>query len=198
MNAAGGLLDAVGDLVELWPRLVTATGGRGIGQPSHKSRPPASLTVVTLVMDVTIASREGAQELARRIWPDTRDNLRAVAGVLTRVPDQDMIDWWTGAIIDWTGRARTVLGYQPELPRWVHGAQCPFCRATVAHSQQDGEAWVVPAIGVQWVEHSPEQWEVQAVHCRACGAQWTREINLHLLVEMALTQQWQDTIAQQQ
>lgn len=181
--------DAVAQLVALWPRLQTATGLRGAGQPSHKSRPPATLSVVSLVVDITLAAREGAQDLANHVDPDTPTNLELIAGALIERPDPDLVDWWTSATIEWTHRARIVLGIVRELPRWVHGARCPSCRAMVATHRQDGETWAIPAIGVTWAECGDDQWEVTALHCRACGGTWARGTDLDQLVVTMLANQ---------
>jgi hypothetical protein len=189
------LMSAVLDLVHLWPRLQTATGGRGIGQPSHKSRPPATLSVVSLVMEVTAAAQESALDVAGHAYPDTTRNLLGIAEALTRNPIPDLVTWWTDAIREWTQRARTLLGLVPELPRWVHGGQCPYCLALVAIVNQDGESWVIPAIGVSWSERPGDEWEVHSLHCRACGVSWTRGQDLDQLVILMLSNQSREVLS---
>lgn len=181
---------AVDGLVALWPRLALANGEvRGSGQPSHKSRPPATLAVVALVMDVTAAAREGADDLLGRMHATTPDNLLGVVYALGQRPDPDLIAWWTTAATDWTHRARVLLGEEPNLTRDVYGAQCPCCDAMFVVLATEGEHRLTPAIGVVWQEQATQQYEVHLVHCRACSATWARGEDLDQLVLIMLATQ---------
>jgi Zn-finger nucleic acid-binding protein len=197
MTEVGALTRAIDSLVKpsassLWDHLTT-TAGRpppGGGQRARKSRPPATLSIVALTMDISAAAREGACDLAGRARPDAPTNLRAIAEALSRRPDDDLTDWWTGAVVEWVHRARHVLGETPSLVRWVYGAACPFCRASVALVRHNAEVLSVPAIAVDWVEGDDaevaDEYRVIAVHCRACGVTWSRGGELDRLVEMML------------
>lgn len=178
---SGELLQVVEELAVLWPRLQTVTGAPGAGQPSHKSRPPATLTVVALVMEVAGAAREGALDLAHQVHRDTVRNLQCVCTALQQQPDHDLVEWWTGAVLDWTRRARLVLGYDPALMRHVYGAACPHCGATMVDAQQDGQRVRIPAIGIAW-DGAGDEWVVHNVHCLGCGNAWARGQDLDTLV----------------
>lgn len=186
---------AIDGLAELWPKLTTATGVRGAGQPSHKSRPPATLSVVALVMEITTAAREGAEEVGMT-YRDPLRNLRVVEFTLRSESDTDLTQWWLESVHDWTRRARVLLGFEPVLPHQQYGAKCPYCSATVATIRDAGETWKVPAIGVTWAEQPFETWCVQSVFCRACGAEWTRGTDLDQLVSMMLRDQMVDVLGE--
>jgi len=178
----------------LWERLSLASGTRplGTGSPVAKSRPPVTLAVVALVMDVTGAAREGAVDLSGRAVGDAAANLRAITGALAEgmdhgSPDLDLIGWWTDAVMDWTSRARTVLGQGPTL-RALRGAECPHCGASIARVRQEGEWWLVPAIAVTWIETAgDDMFSVHALHCRGCGAEWLRGVDLDYLIRSMIT-----------
>lgn len=181
---------AVDTLVALWPRLAVASGeSKGNGHPSHKSRPPATLAVVALVMDVTVAAREGCLDLTGRAHASTPQNLLGVVHGLTEDPSEDQADWWTGAAIEWTHRARVLLGEEPNLTRDVYGARCPHCQSVFTVQRTEGEDRLTPAVGVIWRELQPDHWEVHMVHCRACSSTWARGEDLDYLVMIMLTTQ---------
>lgn len=177
------------DGLSLWDRLSSASGQLGgrNGRPSAKSRPPATLTVVVLVMDVTAAAREGALDLTGRLGADVPGNLALVVDAVPRHPHRDdLTDWWAAALGDWTERARLALGQTPALLRAVYGAHCPVCAARTARVRVNGEALRVPAIGVDWADDGDEQYRVATVHCRACGVTWLRGLDLDELIDRML------------
>jgi hypothetical protein len=137
-------------------------------------------------MEVTAAAKEGAQDLARNVYRDTPKNLMAIAAVLDRKPDADLDAWWFSAVVDWTHRARLILGYDPVLLRHVYGASCPYCSATTVHAPQDGQQVRIPAIGITWSGDEGDEWVVHNVHCHACGATWARGQDLDALVAVML------------
>lgn len=172
--------------VSLWDRL-SASSGRmpaGNGHPSAKSRPPATLTVVVLVMEVTVAARESAYDLAGRVEADVPGNLALVVQAIRGHPNtEDLGCWWSDALADWTARARLALGQTPSLIRAVYGATCPVCARTVARVRLNGETLRVPAIGIDWVDDGSDGFEVHSVHCRACGLSWLRGLDLDELID---------------
>ena len=162
----------------IWDRLQNEAGyGSGPGgRRARASQPPIKLSVVSLVMDVTVAAREGADDLARRVAHDTPSNLWLVQQALLRRPDTDLTDWWVTAIFDWTARARAVLA--PNLLERLYGAACPYCGQSWVSVNQDGEIVRIPTIEVTWDEYS-----VRDVECRLCGAHWVRDQNLSELFD---------------
>jgi hypothetical protein len=194
----GRLVRAVGALIEpgevdtrsLWDRLSGATGVhvQGSGHPTAKSRPPATLACVALVIDITRAAREGAEDLAGRVFASVPSNLYAIVDALDLRPDDDLIDWWADSSNEWTNRARMILGQTPQLLASMHGAVCPYCRATTVRSKHQGEWWVIPAIHVQWDSSDTvaQEYQIHSVHCRACNARWSRGTELDALVDQVI------------
>lgn len=193
---AAELVKSVIELDRLWPSLNTSVGSPGIGQPSHKSRPPATLSVVALVMEVSGAAIECVKELTGKFNREPMVNLRIIAAYLQRQPVVDLIEWWTAAVADWLRRARLLLGYQPVLPHQQYGAACPYCSMSVAVVHEAGEAWRVPAIGLTWIEHEYESWQLQSVYCRNCGAEWVRGIDLDQMVTAVLDTQRRESLSE--
>lgn len=190
-------LDAqIGRLDELWPLLsVSASSARGIGQPSHKSRPPATLSAVALAMEISAATAETVRELTQTFTREPMRNLRRIAAALRGRPNADLISWWSEAVADWVKRARELLGYQPILPHQQYGAACPNCHATVAVVREAGESWNVPAIGMTWTEQEFESWVIHSVYCRNCGIDWTRGVDLDRLLDLLATMQSEQSLS---
>lgn len=187
------LTDALRALIEpdeigsqsLWDRLNRSSGQRAsvAGDHSPKSKPPATLAVVALVIEISGAAREGADDLAGRVYPSVPSNLYAIVDALDLNPNDDLVSWWTEASDDWTQRARQVLGQTPNLMMRLHGARCPYCAATTFVKRQAGETWQLPAISVEWDQTQPiGEYRVRALHCRACDARWLRGVELDNLV----------------
>jgi len=193
---------AVGALIEpsqidsrsLWDALSTATGQHvaGSGHPTAKSRPPATLAGVALVIDITTAAREGADDLAGRIYANVPSNLYAIVDALSISPDDDLISWWTDASNEWATRARSILGQSSELTISLHGARCPYCGAVSVRQRQGGEWWVIPAIHIEWdITQTVADYQVNSIVCRSCDARWLRGPELDRLAADALARNYE-------
>lgn len=170
----GDLVQAARVLGGLWLRLAQANNGaKGNGHPSPKSRPPASLAGVQLVLEVTGAAREGALELCAKTYRNVPDNLLHIATVLEEQDPYDLREWWTGALYEWTHRARVVLGEDPQLMRDIYGARCPECMTMFIMLKVAGEVRLTPTLGVIWREEpNTGDWTIFMVHCRSCAKTW--------------------------
>lgn len=188
----------------IWHQLNTSAqwGSQEPGNSKFGSRPVISTGVVSLIMDITQAAREGANEHApsrERDKPrDTPGNLRAIAANLN---DQDQTEWWTEKIRHWVNEARTVLRLDPPRPRSARGARCPECNANTAYTEQDGEPIRTPALAITWVGpkdqdyHPDTEWKVRAVECRACASTWFRGDSMdELIAKMLYANQTQETM----
>lgn len=172
------------DLVVLgghWDKLAKEVAyGSGDGaRRARGSQPPGKLSVVSLVSEVATAAREGADELAHRYTPDAMANLWLVHEALLAKPDDDLLGWWTEAVVEWTERADAILS--PHKTGRLYGARCPVCGHMLAAVHQDGQLVHVPAIEVFWDEAG-----VRAIGCRVCGGAWLRDNNLSDLVDRTL------------
>jgi hypothetical protein len=154
-------------------------GGASPGPRARGSRPPIKVSVVSLVMEITVAAREGAEDLAHRWTPDSIHNLWLIHGALLARPDDDLITWWSDAVEEWANRGDAIL--QPHLLERLYGAKCPTCGNVSANAYQDGEWVKVPAIEVGWDEDS-----IRVIVCRQCGCRWDREDNLSELINVMI------------
>jgi len=180
----------------LWEQLETSAmwhSGGGSGAGAFGSRPTISTGVVSLIMDISSAASEGAQEHAGEAKRSVPGNLRAIAAKLMAGNDLDQLDWWQTALTKWIRDARAELKLDPVRPRFARGITCPDCGADTATTDQDGETVRTPAIAITWTgpdddEHHPDtDWKVRAVECRVCSATWWRGPDLDRLVSDMLT-----------
>lgn len=170
------VIDLVGGGSEsLWSQLQRSAAheGASAGRPSARSRVPISMTVVSLVIEVSAATAEAAEEHGRRSYDVPADLTTILLGMI-RSADRDVCDWWTDQIRDWIVRAQVALGLAPPGTRWIRGADCPCCDSCWASARVDGELVRTPALAVVWATE-PTGWRVDSIHCRACGASWTRQ-----------------------
>lgn len=181
--ACSALIDPRG--TSLWDRLRVGAGyqSRDGGHPSAKSRPPASLSVVALVLDVTKAVQESALDLVGRLDVDTRDDLCNVLAEIDTRQDVDLIEWWTTSLNDWALRASQLLGHSRVLLRELRGAACPYCDRRTVRSRIDGEWVSKPSIIVDWdSDDLNDVYTIHSLHCRSCNAQWLRGVELDELI----------------
>lgn len=166
-----------------WDQLDAATGSGTGGRSASGSRPPAKLSVVSLVSEVAAAAREGAEDLGRwvrrRVTAHPIENLWLIHGALLAYPDDDLWSWWSDAVVDWDSRANAILAHSTER---LYGAVCPSCGGLWASLTQDGWTSVqVPAIEVVWDEVG-----VRRVWCRNCYRLWERDDDLAELADRVL------------
>ncbi len=175
----------------LWEQLEMSAmwrGGGSSGAGTFGSRPTISTGVVSLIIDVSTAASEGAQEHAGKAHRSVPGNLRAIAAKLMVGKDLDQLDWWQTSLQRWARDARAELKLDPVRPRFARGIHCPDCGADTATTEQDGETVRTPAIAITWTgpdddEHHPDtDWKVRAVECRVCAATWWRGPDLDRLV----------------
>jgi hypothetical protein len=170
------VIDLIGGGSEsLWSQLQRSAAHEGPshGRPAARSRVPISLSVVSLVIEVTNATGEAAQEYGRRSYDVPADLTTILLGMI-RTPDRDVCDWWTDQCRDWLVRAQVALGLAPPGTRWIRGADCPRCDSRWATATVDRETVRTPALAVVWATE-PTGWRVDSIHCRACAASWTRQ-----------------------
>jgi hypothetical protein len=170
-------------LADHWVQLDAATGSGAGGRSASGSRPPAKLSVVSLVSEVAAAAREGAEELGRlvrrRPGPHPIENLWLIHGALLAWPDDDQWSWWSDAVVDWDSRVSAILAHSTER---LYGAVCPNCGNLWARMTQDGWTSVrVPAIEVVW-----DGVGVHRIWCRHCYRLWERDDNLSELADRVL------------
>lgn len=190
----------------LWEQLETSAmwrGSGGGGNGAFGSRPTISTGVVSLVIDISTAASEGAQEHTGQTHKSVPGNLRAIAAALMGGNDYDQLDWWQQAIAKWARDARVELKLDPVRPKFARGIACPDCGATQATAEQDGQKVRTPAIAITWTgpdddDHHPDtDWKVRAVECRVCDHTWWRGPDLDELVEQMLTaNQTRETLAE--
>lgn len=165
----------------IWDQLSSeVAGGASPGPRARGSRPPVKLSVVSLIMDVRVAAREGSEDLAHRCTPDAMANLWLIHGALVAKPDEDLIGWWSDAVQEWANRGDAILS--PHALERLYGAICPICASVSGNALQDGEWVKVPAIEVGWDDDS-----VKVVCCRVCGSRWDRDDNLSGLFDRMMT-----------
>jgi hypothetical protein len=182
-RACAMFLDPAGS--SLWDRLSAGAGyqSRDGGHPSAKSRPPATLSVVALTIDVTTAVRESVLDLVGLPSASLRLDLSRVLGEIDSRQDLDLIEWWTTSLVVWSQRAAQLLGQSRVLLKELRGAACPYCSARVVRVRADGEDWIRPAIVVDWdSDDLTDAHSVHSLHCRACDAQWLRGVELDELI----------------
>lgn len=182
-RACSSFIDPHGS--SLWDRLSSGAGyqSREGGHAVAKSRPPATLNAVALVIDATAAVRESALDLLGCSTGNVRGDLASVLGEIDTRNDGDLIDWWTGALNDWAMRASQLLGQSRVLLKELRGASCPYCSARVVRARIDGEWFIKPAIVVDWdTDDLADHHQVHSLHCRACDAQWLRGVELDELI----------------
>lgn len=182
-SACSAFVDPVGS--SLWDRLSAGASyhSRDGGHASPKSRPPATLSIVALVIEASTAVRETTLDLVGQLSGDLRVDLSLMLGELDSRCDDDLIDWWTSALDDWARRAGQMLGRSRTLLRELRGTSCPYCSARVARMRTDGEWWIRPAIVVDWdSDDLDDVYQVHSLHCRSCDAQWLRGVELDELI----------------
>lgn len=153
-------------------RSAAHTGPSG-GHPVARSRVPISMSVVSLVVEMRAAAAEAALEYGRRSG-DVPADLTAILLHLIKNPDTDVMIWWTDACREWLTRANVALGHSSPGVRWIRDVACPHCDWRWAWARVDQEAVRTPALAVIWA-NDPTGWRVDSIHCRACGAAWTRQ-----------------------
>lgn len=176
VDLRSAVIDLIGGGSEsVWSQLQRSAAHEGpsAGRPSPRSRVPISLTVVSLVMEMTSATAEAAEEYGRRSYDVPADLTTILLGMI-RTADRDVCDWWTDRCRDWLVRSQVALGLAPPGTRWIRGAACPRCAERTAQATVDGELVRTPALAVIWSTETTG-WRVDSIHCRACGAAWDRQ-----------------------
>jgi hypothetical protein len=181
--ACSAFVDPAGS--SLWDRLSAGASyqSRDGGHASAKSRPPATLSLVALVIEASTAVRESTLDLVGTVTNDLRVDLSYLLGELDTRADDDLIDWWCSSLVDWTQRASQMLGRSRVLLRELRGAVCPYCSAQVVRTRVEREWFSRPAIVVDWdSDELDDVYQVHSLHCRACDAQWLRGVELDELI----------------
>lgn len=176
----------------LWQQLEDAVPYSGSGGSAvAKSKPPITTGVVALLIEITDAATEGANDLVGENRRNTPANLRAVAASLAGANDIDLTAWWTEKVREWVRKSRELLRLDPDRPRYARGTRCPQCSAKSVSTTVDGETVRTPALAINWsapeghqTKHtSDHDWHVRAIECKACESVWWRGDDLDQLVQ---------------
>lgn len=176
----------------LWDMLTTSAQWRGQGGSAggvFGSRPVIATGIVSLVMEITAATKEAAADIVKANRGSVPGNLRAIAANLT---DAELIGWWTEQTHQWITQARAALQLDPPRPKHARGAACPECKAEFVYTQQETGTVRTPALSVSWVGpadqdyHEDREWKVRAVECRECKVAWFRGESMDALIDMMM------------
>lgn len=172
-----------GDVPSLIEQLEAAVGrdGPSNGTGSSRARPPISVGVAALLIDIGDTAAAAVRERHGHQLHNIADNLRRIAADRAELPvtDED-VKFWIDTLTRWTRRAKAALGTEPKYPQGLRGIRCPNCGADHTTGTNDiGEKVKIPALQFAWSEpvdltpdQLPEDRRMRAVQCAMCGETW--------------------------
>lgn len=188
----------------LWDQL-HAVKHRGVGADGrsvHRSRPPISTEVVSLIQEVRSACERRMRDAGRepiirtRVLSDAERDLirpsaprpglmlttvlevwRDVAAELRAINTITAGDAeqtvWADRVAEWVHRARSVLGLLPPRVQLPRGTRCMDCGQAWVVAEVDGERVRRPAVKLVWHRNGT----LHYVACSACGgSRWPHDL----------------------